>query len=291
MDAVRITDVTPRDGLQDALGYVPVEDKVALVNGLYAAGIRTIEVTSFVHPKWIPLLPDGDQLLSRVQGLNVEWVALVPNAKGVSRASRAGAHTVTLVVSASESHNRANLNRSQKETLTLLEEATLLARKVGLRVRGAISTAFACPFEGIVPLSSVQKVVEAYLKMGVDELGIADTIGTATPAQVKQRVLALRDMTQSVPIGLHLHDRFGWALANVAMAYEYGVRMFESAVAGLGGCPYAPGAAGNLDTERLVAFFHAQGIETGIDVSRLEAVRKDLLAVLERRLPAPSIAG
>ena len=286
MDPVRITDVTPRDGLQDASGYVPVEDKVALIKGLYAAGIHTIEVTSFVHPKWIPLLSDGDQLLSQIQGLSGQWVALAPNAKGVSRAIAAGVHTVTLVVSASESHNRANLNRSQKETLALLADATHLAHRAGLRVRGAISTAFACPFEGVVPLSSVLKVAEAYVAMGVDELGLADTIGTATPVQVKERVLALRDLTY-LPIGLHLHDRFGWALSNVAMAYEYGIRLFESAVAGLGGCPYAPGAAGNLDTERLVTFFHSQGIETGIDVSRLEAVRKAVIAVLERRLPPP----
>ncbi len=252
--------------------------------------MRAIEVTAFVHPRWIPLLPDGDLLFGRVRDLDAELVALVPNPKGAWRAIRAGADTVTIVVSASESHNRENLNRSQSETLALLKEATRIAHEAGIQVRGAISTGFACPFEGVVPLSQVERVTEAYLQMGVDELSIADTLGTATPREVKSRVVKIKEMAGTLPLGIHLHDRLSWVLANVAMAYEYGVKRFESALAGLGGCPYAPGAAGNLDTERLVTFFHAQGIETGINVSLLESVKKDLLAVLDRHLPPPKFS-
>ena len=290
MEYVKITDVTPRDGLQDASGYVPLENKLALVKGLYGAGIRSIEATAFVRSQRIPFLPDGDQLLGLVQDLDAEWVALVPNPKGVGRAIRAGADTVTIVVSASESHNRANLNRSQSETLDLLRESTLMAHEAGLHVRGAVSTAFACPFEGNIPWRQVEKVMEAYLQMGVDELSIADTIGTATPLEVKDRVSKIRALATKLPPGIHLHARFGWALANVAMAYEYGVRRFESALAGLGGCPYAPGAAGNLDTEHLVMFFHAQGIETGINDSLLKTVKNDLIEVLNKHLPPPNFS-
>ncbi len=287
MEQVVIMDVTPRDGLQDAGWYVPLEEKAALIRGLVDAGVRSVEITSFVHPKWIPLLADGDRLVPLLRRLKGTWIALAPNERGVERAAAAGVSGVTLVASASESHNRANLNHSRTETLDILRRAAERARAAGLKVRGAVSTAFDCPFEGTVPIASVMAVVEAYLALGVDEIGIADTIGTANPSAVKERVRALNDACEGVPLSLHLHDRCGWGLENISAAYEYGVRRFEAALGSLGGCPYAPGAAGNLDTERLVSFFAEQGIDTGIEVDKLAAVRERLFTVLSHRLPAP----
>lgn len=287
-EALVITDVTPRDGLQDATGFVPIEDKVALVEGLASAGFTHIEVTSFMHPLRIPMLPDGDLLVPRVAHLSEYLVALAPNIRGVERAVVAGVPAVMLVASASESHNRANLNRSRTETIAILAEAARYAHSHGLRVHGAISTAFECPFEGSVPVGQVAEMAEAYQQMGVETLNLADTLGTATPRMVKERIRVLQEVTDAaIPLGLHLHDRQGWALANVAMAYEWDVRHFESALGGLGGCPYAPGAAGNIDTERLIAFFEAQGIDTGVDLDGLASIRRQLLSVIAKRLPVP----
>lgn len=288
MPEVRILDVTPRDGLQDASSYVPVAEKVALIEGLVAAGVRMVEVTSFVHPKWIPLLVDGDEVVPRLSHLSGDWVALVPNLQGLERAIAAGVRTVTLVASASESHNKANLNRSRFETMAMLTDVARIAHEQGLQVRGAISTAFTCPFEGEVPLVEVMRIAESYLAMGVDHLGVADTLGTATPMMVKERIAALNGVRGEVPLSLHLHDRFGWALANVTMGMECGVDEFESALGSLGGCPYAPGAAGNLDTMKLVEFFAAQGVDTGIDVGLLGGVQNRLFEVLSRNLPPPA---
>lgn len=288
-DRVVITDVTPRDGLQDAGGFVPLEEKVALVQGLTEAGFRRVEVTSFVHPKWIPMLVDGDELLRRLpESLRDRWVALVPNAKGVERAIQAGVGCVMLVASASDRHNRANLNHSRQETTAILKDAAAIAKAHGLTVHGAISVAFDCPFEGRVPLKNVVEMADAYQQMGVEQLNLADTIGTATPQLVKHRIRAIQESIGSdVSLGLHLHDRFGWGLANVAIAYEFGVRHFESALGGLGGCPYAPEAPGNMDTERLVTFFEAEGIRTGIDLERLAHLREHVLAVVARGLKPP----
>jgi len=287
MAAVRIIDVTPRDGLQDATGYVPVPDKVQLIQGLFGAGVQAIEVTAFVSPRWSPFIADGEEVLGQLRDHRGEWIALVPNVRGVQRAIRAGVDAVTLVVSASESHNRANLNRSRDETLNLLQDAARLARQQGLRIRGAVSTAFDCPFEGRVALSAVLEVVARYLAMGVDEIILADTLGTATPRLIKERVQAMKAVAPEKTVGLHLHDRRGWGLANVAVAYEYGVQEFEAALGGLGGCPYAPGSAVNLDLERLVEFFEAQGISTGIAGDRLVEVRQRVLSVIAQGLPAP----
>lgn len=287
-EALVITDVTPRDGLQDASGFVPLEDKIALVEGLVSAGFAHVEVTSFVHPLRIPMLPDGDQLVPQVAHLSKHLVALAPNIKGVERAITAGLPAVMLVASASESHNQANLNRSRQDTLAILSETARYAHSRELLVHGAISAAFECPFEGWVPVANVVEMAQAYREMGVTTLNLADTLGTATPKMVKERIHAVREATDSsIPLGLHLHDRQGWALANVAMAYEWDVRHFESALGGLGGCPYAPGAAGNVDTEKLVAFFEAQGITTGVDLDKLAILRRQLLNVIARHLPTP----
>lgn len=289
---VIITDVTPRDGLQDAPGFVPLDQKAALVEGLVSAGLPRVEVTSFVNPKWIPLLADGDDLLKVLPAdLRDRWVALAPNVKGVERAATCGVPCVMLVASASESHNRANLNRSRQDTIEGLKSAAALAKQLGITVHGAISVAFDCPFEGQVPLENVVQIAEAYGEMGVEQVNLADTIGTATPRLIKERVRAIQaSIGKDIPLALHLHDRFGWGLANVAIAFDAGVRRFESALGGLGGCPYAPDAPGNLDTERLVEFFEAQGIDTGIDRERLGEVRQRILSVVARGLKPPERA-
>ncbi len=291
---VIITDVTPRDGLQDATGFVPLDEKAALVEGIVSAGLRHVEVTSFVHPKWIPMLADGEELLKALPtNLRERFVALAPNVKGVERAAAAGIRSVMLVASASESHNRSNLNRSREETIEILKVAASTAKQRGIAVHGAISVAFDCPFEGRVPLKNVVDMAEAYGEMGVEQLNLADTIGTATPRLVKERIRAIQEaIGKDIPLALHLHDRFGWGLANVAMAFDVGVRRFESALGGLGGCPYAPDAPGNMDTERLVEFFEAEGINTGINRERLGEVRQRILSVVAQGLKPPErIAG
>lgn len=287
MEQVRLIDVTPRDGLQDASGYVPVQEKLALVEGLLGAGIRSIEVTAFVRPAWIPMLADADELVGQLGTLDGDWIALVPNEKGLERAAAAHIGTVTLVASASESHNRSNLNHSRQDTLAALTRVTARAHQFGMRVKGAISTAFTCPFEGEVPVKDMMMIAEAYLQMGVDVLGVADTMGTATPLAIKERIKELNAIRASVPLSLHLHDRFGWGLANVSMAYEYGVEEYETALGGLGGCPYAPGAAGNLSTEKLVQFFTAQGINLPVELEALAQVRDHLFSVINQRMPSP----
>jgi hydroxymethylglutaryl-CoA lyase len=289
-DEITLIDVTARDGLQDAEGFVPLEAKLALLRGVAEAGFTMVEATSFVHPRWVPKLADADEVYDGVRDIGgVEWIALVPNRRGLERALIHRVQSITVVCSASDAHNRANLNRSRDETLRELAELVREAHRHQVRVRGAISTAFDCPFSGPVPLGEVMAVAEAYLAMGVDEMSLADTLGTANPKSVGQRVRALNQIRGRTPLSLHLHDRFGWALANVAMALDAGVQHLECALGGLGGCPFAPGAAANLDAERLIPFLDAMGIRTGIDLEKVRQVREALWAVLERRLPIPAI--
>lgn len=290
-DFVTIIDVTARDGLQDASAFVPIEAKRELLQGIRDAGILTAEAASFVHPRWVPMLPDAEEVMAFAKTLpEVEWIALVPNLRGMERAvAGGGMGAVTVVCSASEEHNRANLNRSRQETLDDLSRVVALAHRHGIRVRGAVSTSFDCPFVGKVPLADVLWVTESYLAMGVDEISVADTIGTANPRMVTERISAINAVRGTVPVSLHLHDRFSWGLANVAVALEQEVRRLECALGGLGGCPFAPGAAGNLDAERLIPFLTAQGIETGVDLDRLGQVRRDLLEVIAKGQAAPAL--
>ncbi|MCL6561758.1 MAG: hydroxymethylglutaryl-CoA lyase [Firmicutes bacterium] len=289
-DEITLIDVTARDGLQDAEGFVPLDAKLALLRGVAEAGFKMVEATSFVHPRWVPKLADADEVYDGVRDIpGVEWIALVPNRRGFERALAHRVQSITVVCSASDAHNRANLNRSREETLHELGELVVEAHRHQVRVRGAISTAFDCPFSGPVALGEVMAVAEAYLEMGVDEMSLADTLGTANPKSVGQRVRALNQIRGRTPLSLHLHDRFGWALANVAMALEAGVEHLECALGGLGGCPFAPGAAANLDAERLIPFLEAMGIRTGIDLEKVREVREALWVVLEQRLPIPAV--
>ncbi len=280
--SVTIVDVTARDGLQDADRVISTEQKLQLVHNLIDAGVQHIEVTSFVHPRWVPQMADADQLVTQLPHYDgVTYSALVPNMRGYERAKAAGSTEIALVVSASESHNKANLNRSIAETLAQLAEVAAQAHADGIAVRGAISTSFGCPFEGKIAIEAVERVTHAYVTMGVQQIGLADTIGVGNPRQVfelfKHIQATVPDTTSLVG---HFHDRRGYGLANVFAALQAGVSRFDVALGGLGGCPYAPGAPGNLATEIVVAFLEEMGLKTGINLNGLTIAYKRLMEAL-----------
>lgn len=286
---VSLLDVTPRDGLQDASGFVPVAIKRQLLAGLRDAGYRRVEAASFVHPRWVPMLPDAEEVMAHAATLpDVEWIALVPNLRGFERAYQAGARSLTVVCSASESHNRANLNRGRTDTLAELREVVVATHSRGTRVRGAVSTAFRCSFEGRVAVQDAVWVAEAYLDMGIDELSIADTVGSASADEVEETLKAIVSITGSTPISLHFHDRDGHALANVAVALDLGVTRFECGIGGLGGCPFAPGSGANLSVEHLASFLRANGLDTDIDLERVRQLRAMLDACIAQGLVPPA---
>jgi len=295
-DAVTVVDVTPRDGLQDAPTSIPTEAKLAYITAMLDAGVRHIEATSFMHPAWIPQLADADALAARLlRRQGVHYSALIPNMRGYERARAAGISTVALVVSASESHNRANLNRSIAESLAQLADVATRAREDGVALRGSVSTAFGCPFEGAVAVAAVMRVVRAYVAMGVTDLSLADTIGVGHPRQVYELFTAVRkEAPATVHLSGHFHDRSGYGLANVFAALQAEVTTFDAAVGGLGGCPYAPGAPGNLAMEELVEFLERMGLHTGISLDGVQSARVQLEEALaggvpvQRRTPTPT---
>ena len=290
---VRITEVGPRDGLQNEATHLSTAEKVELIARLAAAGLRDIEATAFVHPRWIPALADAEDVLAalprkeRDQGIC--YSVLVPNLKGYQRAAPLQPDEVSLVCSASQGHNRANLNRSTEESLTGLAEVAAAVRADGIPLRGAISTSFWCPFDGRTPEERVVEVARAYAAMGVAEVCLADTLGTADPRHVAGLVPRVRDAT-GLPVSLHLHDTAGMALACVLAGLEAGVERFDAAVGGLGGCPYAPGAAGNLATEDLVGMLHQMGIATGVDEPALLEAAYYLRDAVGHPLPSHRLA-
>ena len=287
---VTVVDVTPRDGLQDADRFVTSEQKLAFINALLDAGVKAIEATSFMHPKWIPQLADADYVASHLpERPGVLYSALIPNMRGYERARAAHIKEITLVVSASESHNRANLNRSVEESLAQLGEVAEHARADGVAVRGAIATSFGCPFEGKVVPESVLRIVRAYAQMQVQQVSLADTIGVGNPHQVYTLFqLTRQELPENISLSAHFHDRAGYGLANVFAALQAGVTTFDAAIGGLGGCPYAPGAPGNLSTETLVEYLEAMGFVTGISLTGLAAAREQLLHDLAQGEPVTS---
>lgn len=284
---VSLVDVTPRDGLQDAPSSISTEEKLQFIALLIAAGVRKIEATSFMRASWIPQLADADAVaaaLPRAEG--VTYSGLVPNMRGYERARAAHLDEIVLVVSASESHNRANLNRSVDESLAQLREVAQAAHADGIQVCGAVATAFGCPFEGEVSLSSVMHVVDAYLDMGVQALHLSDSIGTGNPRIISDAFTTVRRQAPAeVQLGAHLHDRAGLALANVYAAFRAGATSFDGAVGGLGGCPYAPGAPGNLATSALVTLFESMGYSTGISLPALYEAQDYVMSALAHGTP------
>lgn len=287
---VAVVDVTARDGLQDADQMIAAGEKLAFISTLIDAGVRHIEATSFMHPQWIPQLADADEVAARLpQVRGVVYSALIPNMRGYERAHAAGIAEIALVISASESHNRANLNRSVDESLAHLAEVAARAREDGISVRGAIATSFGCPFEGKVAPAAVRKIVRAYAEMEVQQVSLADTIGAGNPRQVYDLFrLARAELPPAISLSAHFHDRAGYGLANVFAALQAGAATFDAAVGGLGGCPYAPGAPGNLSTETLVEYLETMGWNTGISLEKLAQARVHLLEALARGEPVIS---
>jgi hydroxymethylglutaryl-CoA lyase len=267
---VTIKEVGPRDGLQNEKKAISTEDKIAWINQLSKTGLTYIEITSFVHPKWIPQLADAFEVATRIERApGVTYAALVPNQKGLEKALAAQVDEVAVFMSASETHNRKNINKSIEETFPVLEEVVKAAKQEGKTVRGYVSTVFGCPYEGKVPIEQVVRVSERLFEMGIDELSLGDTIGVATPKQVQE---LLEDVMKRFPkekLAMHFHDTRGTALANILISLEMGITTFDSSLGGLGGCPYAPGASGNVATDDLVYMLHGMDIATGIDVQRL----------------------
>jgi len=283
---VTITEVGPRDGLQNEALFVETEQKVELIERLAATGMRRIEAASFVSPKAIPQMRDAADLMTRLpRRPGVTYVALVPNAVGARSAIAARAGELATVVSASEEHNRKNVNRSIVESLAEIEIVAGLATEAGLPWAGYISTAFGCPYEGAVPLEHVVRIAKQLRELGAYAIALGDTIGAANPRQVSEHVRALQDALPGTPLRMHFHDTRGTALANVLAALEAGVDSFDGSVGGLGGCPYAPGAAGNVATEDVVYMLREMGIDTGIDLATLADTARWVEGLVGRRLP------
>ncbi|HEY9679025.1 MAG TPA: hydroxymethylglutaryl-CoA lyase [Drouetiella sp.] len=283
---VRVVEVGPRDGLQNESQHVATTDKVKLIQALGDAGLKSIEITSFVSPKWIPQLADGLDVARSVKlPSDVTVSALVPNLKGYESAKEAGLKTIALFMSASESHSKKNINKSIDEAIAALSEVAKVAKHDGKSIRCYISVVFECPYEGPVSPQQVVRVVKEVVAMGVDEISLGDTIGAATPKQVADLIELLKKEVPLDKLALHFHDTRGTALANVLAGLDAGITIFDSSLGGLGGCPYAPGAAGNLATEDLVYMLHGLGIKTGIDLEKLVDAGQLAEQILNKELP------
>jgi isopropylmalate/homocitrate/citramalate synthase len=284
---ITVHEVGPRDGLQNEALTVATAEKIAFVDRLSAAGFKAIEVSAFVSPKWVPQMADAAEVfrgIARAPG--TRYSALVPNLKGLERAIAAGVTDAAVFAAASETFSRRNLNQSIAESVGTYRDVIETAGRAGVRVRGYLSTAFGCPFEGDVPVERVIALTGRLLDLGVFEVAVSDTIGIAHPGQVRS---VLRALGQAVPAGriaLHFHDTRGTALANVLAALEFGIRTFDASAGGLGGCPYAPGASGNLATEDLLYVLHGLGYDTGVSLERVISAVQPVEPLVGHRLPS-----
>jgi isopropylmalate/homocitrate/citramalate synthase len=284
---VTIVEVGPRDGLQNESATIPTADKIQFVNRLTGAGFPVIEVSAFVSPKRVPQMADAAEVFAGItRWPHVRYPALVPNLAGLERAHGAGLTDVAVFAAASETFSRRNINQGIAESLETYREVCARAGALGMRVRGYVSTAFGCPFEGNVPPARVAEVSSVLIGMGAFEVAVSDTIGIAHPGQVPVVVGAVAERVPMAKIALHFHDTRGTALANVLAALDLGVTTFDASAGGLGGCPYAPGATGNLATEDLVYMLNGLGIDTGVDLTALV----DASSFIESRIghPLPS---
>jgi hydroxymethylglutaryl-CoA lyase len=267
---VTIVEVGPRDGLQNEKAALSTADKVAFVNRLSRAGLPAVEVTAFVSPKWVPQMADAADVLAAIERAPAtRYTALVPNLAGLERAEAAGVTEVAIFAAASETFSRRNINQGIDESLTTYRAVTARARALGVRVRAYLSTAFGCPFEGPVDVARVAAISAALMEMGAFEVAVSDTIGIAHPGQVPAVLEAVAARVPLAQIALHFHDTRGTALANVLAALQHGVATYDASCGGLGGCPYAPGATGNLATEDLIYMLDGLGIETGVRLDGL----------------------
>jgi hydroxymethylglutaryl-CoA lyase len=285
--AVTIYEVGPRDGLQNEARNVPTADKIRFIDALVASGIRMIEITSFVSPKWIPQLADSAEVARGVaRPPGVRMSALVPNRRGLDTALASGMKEIAVFMSASETHNKKNVNKTIAETLEAFKDVIGPARDAGLQVRAYLSTCFGCPYEGEVDPEHVVALTGQLRDMGVYQVSISDTIGVANPRQVEDVLGRVIEKHPTESLGVHFHDTQGTALANCVVAMEMGITTIDSAAGGLGGCPYAPGASGNLATEDVVAMLHAMGVATGIDLDKLVDASRTASTFVGHELPS-----
>jgi hydroxymethylglutaryl-CoA lyase len=281
-----VYEVSPRDGLQNERATVPLRAKLRLIDALVSAGLERIEITSFVSPRWIPQLADADEVAEHAKAPpGVAFSALCPNRKGLERALAAGIREIAVFLSASETHNKKNVNKTVDETLAEFVETVSGARAAGLRVRGYVSTVWGCPYEGSIDPKRAIAIAKRLIELGCYQVSLGDTIGVGTPRQTERILRMAIGELGAAQIAMHMHDTRGTALANVLVGLELGVRDFDASVGGLGGCPYAPGAAGNLATEDLVYMLHGMGIATGIDLERLVEAGRVAESAVGRTLP------
>jgi hydroxymethylglutaryl-CoA lyase len=284
--AIQITEVGLRDGLQSEAEFIPTATKVALLERLMAAGVRHFEATSFVSPRAVPQLRDAAEVLATVRRRSgVTLSVLAPNRKGVERALAADADEAVVFLSASETHNHKNLNRSIADSLQDMREIAEIARGAPMRLHGAIACAFGCPFEGDVALAQIEAIARQFAELGFSGLALGDTTGMATPPLVRRTVQHLAERVPQIPVALHFHNTRGLGLANVMEGLAMGITRYESSLGGIGGCPFAPGATGNICTEDTVHLMEQLGVATGIDLAALCDAAQALEQVLGRRLP------
>ncbi|MFD5898137.1 MULTISPECIES: hydroxymethylglutaryl-CoA lyase [unclassified Streptomyces] len=290
---IRIHEVGARDGLQNESTIVPTEIKAEFIHRLAAAGLTTIEATSFVHPDWVPQLADAERLFPLVRDLeNVRLPALVPNDRGLDRALALGVRQVAVFASATESFAKANLNRTLDESLAMFEPVVARARDERLHVRGYLSMCFGDPWEGPVPVDQVARLVRTLVDMGCDEVSLGDTIGVATPGHVQSLLATLiEEGVHLSKVGVHFHDTYGQALANTFAALQHGVTTVDASAGGLGGCPYAKSATGNLATEDLLWMLQGLGIDTGVDLGLLTATSVWMAEQLGRPSPSRTVSA
>jgi hydroxymethylglutaryl-CoA lyase len=282
---VAVTEVGTRDGFQSEAVFIPTADKSGVIDALIGAGVTHVEATSFVSPRAVPQLADAHEVLARVaRRADAHLSALVPNPRGAERALGAGVDEMVSFVSASETHNRANLNAPIADSLANVAQVAAIARG-HVPLRGAIACAFGCPFEGEVPVDAALRVADAYAALGIDRLTLGDTTGMATPPTVARLVQAIAGRFPQMRVALHFHNTRGIGLANVMVGLDLGIREFESSIGGLGGCPFAPGATGNVCTEDLVYLLEESGFDTGVDLEALIAVAQRVEAIIGRTLP------
>jgi len=285
-ERVTICEVGTRDGFQIEPDFIPTELKVEVVNRLSDAGVPRIEVTSFVHPKVVPQLRDAEEVMAKIRRRrSTRYAALVPNEKGAARAVDAGVDAIHTVVSASESHNLANVNMTVAESLEKLRGVLQIADRARVAVGCGISTSFGCPFEGEVPIARLESVVRRLVDMGAPAIGLADTTGMANPRQVGRVLEHLMERFPGIEWTLHTHDTRAMAIPNILAAMECGVTHLDGSIGGLGGCPFAPGASGNVCSEDLVHCLHAMGVATGIDLDTLIETSKRVQEIVGRTLP------
>ncbi len=286
-DPITVVEVGPRDGLQYEPDFFPTDKKIELINRLMDAGLKRLEVTSFVHPKVIPQFIDTMEVIDGIERrAGVIHSAPVPNVKGCERAVTTKVDELALFVSASETHNRKNVNMSVGESLAELAKVAQLGLEAGKRLRGYVVTAFGCPYEGLIPLKQVLRIVKAYLEMGVGEVSLGDTTGMANPRQVTEVFEAVIEAAGEMGVAAHFHNSRGTGLANALAAYQAGVRVFDASVGGIGGCPTALGAMGNIATEDLVNMMEEMGAPTGVDFDKLIEAARFAAEVIGSELPS-----